>query len=131
MTRLAIQLGVRKNIEFTGRLATSKAQELISNAAAMIMPSKMESFGIPYYEAMALGCPVVAADKDFSREALGDAGLFAEEDSPGAFATQIAKILKPGKLRSRLVDEGTIRYQQRCTTWTKIAKEFLNILKEM
>ena len=63
----ARSLGVIEHFEFLGRV--DDVRGLLAGASVLVMPSKLESFGLPYYEAMATGCPVVAADLDFAREA--------------------------------------------------------------
>ena len=45
-------------------------------ASALVYPSFFEGFGLPPLEAMAHGCPVVAARAGAMPEVLGDAALF-------------------------------------------------------
>lgn len=61
-------LGLNKIILNLGKLEYKKLQEYYFNANAAIIPSLLESYGLPYYEAMHYRLPILASDLDFSRE---------------------------------------------------------------
>jgi glycosyltransferase involved in cell wall biosynthesis len=50
--------------------------ELYRRAAALLLPSRFEGFGLPVLEAMASGTPVVLSDDPALREVAGDAGCY-------------------------------------------------------
>jgi alpha-1,3-rhamnosyl/mannosyltransferase len=52
--------------------------ELYRRAAALVLPSRHEGFGVPVLEAMASGTPVVVSDDAALREVAGDAGVYGE-----------------------------------------------------
>ena len=66
---------------------------LYRNAAAVIVPSRHEGFGLPVVEALSLGAPVVASDIPALREVGGRAARFAPPDAPEQFAAQLCVIL--------------------------------------
>jgi glycosyltransferase involved in cell wall biosynthesis len=49
---------------------------LYRRAAALLLPSRFEGFGIPVLEAMASGTPVILSDDPALREVAGDAGVY-------------------------------------------------------
>ena len=51
---------------------------LYRRAAALVLPSRFEGFGVPALEAMASGTPVVLSDDPALREVAGDAGVYGE-----------------------------------------------------
>jgi glycosyltransferase involved in cell wall biosynthesis len=72
--------------ELRGYVEKSQLAELYRGAAALVLPSRFEGFGLPVLEAMASGTPVVAADEPALREVGGDAVVYAENGDFGAAA---------------------------------------------
>ena len=60
------------------------------------MPSKAEGFGIVYLEALACGKPVLAGNKDGSRDALndGELGLLVDPDDTAEIASEVIRVLR-------------------------------------
>jgi len=62
-------------------------------ADVFTLPSRTESFGLTYLEAMACGRPCVAPGDAVRREVIGDAGLYADPADPAAYAAALAAAL--------------------------------------
>jgi alpha-1,3-rhamnosyl/mannosyltransferase len=58
-----------------GRVPAADRNGLLRMAEAMVFPSRYEGFGAPLIEAMALGCPVIAADSTCIPGIVDGAGL--------------------------------------------------------
>jgi len=56
---LAIKLGLN-NVHFIGRVDRNKAPRLFSSSHVYVMPSRHETFGVVFAEAIASGLPVIA-----------------------------------------------------------------------
>ncbi len=72
---LVTELGLNDHVHRFGRVDREVLDLLIARAEALVFPSEFEGFGIPILEAMALGCPVLAADATAVPEVLGNAGI--------------------------------------------------------
>jgi glycosyltransferase involved in cell wall biosynthesis len=75
---------------------------LYRNAAALVMPSTYEGFGLPVLEAMGLGTPVICARASSLPEVGGDAGLWVDPDSDAQLAAAISRVLSDERLRGTL-----------------------------
>jgi len=75
---------------------------LYTRARMLIFPSLFEGFGIPLVEAMAAGCPVVAADATATPEVLAGAGLLFDPTSPRAIAEAIERVWCDAPLRQKM-----------------------------
>jgi len=79
-----ISLGLDGAVLRTGRVPRGDLDALIGRATALVFPSRYEGFGLPVLEAMAAGCPVIAADATALPEVVDGVGtLVAPDDIPG------------------------------------------------
>ncbi|MBB6048858.1 glycosyltransferase family 4 protein [Armatimonas rosea] len=77
------------NAVFLGRLTDTELRAAYAEAQAYCFPSLYEGFGYPPLEALAQGCPVVAADIPVLREVLGSDATFASPHDPAALAAAL------------------------------------------
>jgi glycosyltransferase involved in cell wall biosynthesis len=106
---LARDLGVADRVRFTGFVADADLAALYSGAAAVVLPSLYEGFGVPVIEAMACGAPVVCSNTTSLREVAGDAALLVDPEREDAIADGLARVLADDDLRGRLVAAGRAR----------------------
>lgn len=84
LAALARRLDVLECVTFVGPLPHAALAERYRRAAALVLPSREEGFGLVLVEAMGCGCPVVASDIPSLRDLLlgGQAGrLFRAGDA--------------------------------------------------
>lgn len=117
--------------DFLGSVPQQKAIDLIRRSAVFVMPSWLESFGLPYYEALSLGTPVVAADRPCAREACGDAALYADPRSGEEFATCVDRVLGSPGTAEDLRKRGKARYDAVALTWPEVTRRYVGLLEEL
>ena len=122
---LAVSLGLQDVFHPVGFVATADLPKLYASAAAFVMPSTGEGFGIVFLEAMACGTPVLAGNRDGSVDALdgGRLGLLVDPLDPNAIAAGILQLLRQqgpplwfnrGQLSEAVTDHfGPAAFQQR------------------
>jgi glycosyltransferase involved in cell wall biosynthesis len=96
-------------IRMPGYVDEPAKQDLYRQASMLILPSFDEGFGIPALEAMAMGVPVIAADRGAFPEVLGDAGILVDPDDAAAIADAMRRVLTDAPLRRRMADQGVQR----------------------
>lgn len=124
----ARNLHVLSQFEFCGPQPAREARAMMAGAAVMVMPSRLETFGLPFFEAMQLGCPLVVSDLEFAREACGEAALYAAPSSGEDFADRIAAILASYQVGRQLSAAGKKRFDQIYVPWSEIARRYLNLI---
>ncbi len=111
--------GVRR----LGRVSDGELKALYRGALALAFPSFAEGFGLPALEAMALGCPVIAASAGALPEVCGDAALYVDPaDAPG-WTAALQRIATDPVLRRSLSERG--RAQARRFRWATAADALL------
>ncbi len=101
--------GLPAPARWIGRRGDAELRTLYAGAACFVFPSLDESFGLPAVEAMACGCPVVAARAGSLPELCGDAALLVDPADPGDIAAAVARVLDEPGLADRLRAAGRAR----------------------
>ncbi len=111
-----------------GRLPAGLLPGLMAAAAAVVVPSLYEGFGLPALEAMAAGVPVVAADRSSLPEVCGGAGWLVEPDG-GALADGLVHVLDGGGEVDARVAAGRARAAG--FTWERSAAGHARVWREV
>jgi glycosyltransferase involved in cell wall biosynthesis len=116
------------SVTFEGWTEPDELAAHYRRAELFLVPSRYEPFGIVALEAIASGCPVVAAETGGLPEAVGDCGILVAPDNPGALADAAERALRSdvrADLRAAMpahVDQHRI---------DRIATDYLHVLRRV
>jgi glycosyltransferase involved in cell wall biosynthesis len=94
------------HVELPGYVSDDKRVDLYRRALVFVLASHEEGFGIPAVEAMAIGVPVIAADRGALPEAVGDAGLLVDSSDARALAAALEAVLGSADRRAQMREAG-------------------------
>lgn len=114
---------------YIGRVSDQELRALYGAAACFVFPSLYEGFGLPPVEAMACGCPVVAADIPVLHEICGPAALYADPLDPEAIARGVTYLLDTPAMAEDMRAAGLARAAG--YTWDRAAQSLLEIARNM
>ena len=112
-----------RGVDLRGWVDQADLVELYRSAAAVLLPSRYEGFGMPVLEAMASGVPVVLSDDAALREVAGDAGVYA---AGGDFAGAVRRALAD---RQRFVRAGLERAEG--FSWERTARLTVEVYRKV
>lgn len=96
----ALKAGVASITEINDA-TDAQIDALLRGATALLHPSRAEGFGLPVFEALAAGCPVIASPLPVFKECLGEAVIYADPDTPYQWSEAINRLLTENSENSR------------------------------
>jgi rhamnosyl/mannosyltransferase len=121
---LASALGIRGQTMFLGTQGAPEIARLLHGCETMVLPSRMEPFGIALIEAMACKAPVVATRVGGIPEIVEHekSGILVEPENPEALTAGLRRVLTDLDLRNRIVENGYAKViGQFCSTHNGVA----------
>lgn len=124
LTALARELGLERQVTFTGQRSRSQLRYYYSAANAFITTPWYEPFGITPVEAMACGTPVIGAAVGGIKHTVvdGKTGYLVPPKDPEAVARRLAALHHDPVHARRLGEEGMRRAYQHYT-WRNVAAQ--------
>jgi L-malate glycosyltransferase len=119
--------GLNKNIELVGFQSLNTVYQLMKESKVLVLPSKLEGFGIVIIEAYACGIPVVTVHNKLNAATEfvmhNKTGLIAE-NNPSSLANNIKNLLNNESLR-KIMAKNAKKYVKNFE-WSKITKDLEN-----
>lgn len=119
---------VEDRVRWFGWRSSEEMAGLRAGAAAALITSRKEGFGLPVLEAMAAGTPVIAADIPALRETGGDAAEYRDLGLVGGWADAVHRLLDEPTHAARLAAAGRRRAAE--FTWEKTASAVRDVWRE-
>jgi glycosyltransferase involved in cell wall biosynthesis len=119
LATLARERGV--GLHLPGFVSDQTLAALYRGAAAAVLPSRHEGFGLPALEAMACGTPLVAGRSGNLPDLCGDAALLVPAGDPRELAVALGVVLGDAALAARLRVAGPRRAA--AFSWRRCAEE--------
>lgn len=119
--RLVDALGASR-CEFHRNVSRQQLGDLYARSLFSVQLSVEEGFGMPYIEALSMGCVVVAVDQPLTRELLERGAVLVEDGDARSIADQLARATTPA--------EAVRRAQASRYSWDSFAAGIARILME-
>ena len=128
LERQVEQAELSDTVTFEGWTEPDELAAHYRTAELLLVPSRYEPFGIVALEAIASGCPVVAARTGGLPEAVGDCGVLVSRDDPDALADAVERAL-----RSDVQDELRVAMPAHVARHRidRIATDYLHTLRQV
>lgn len=126
--QLIERYGKDSEVRRIGFVPEEELVKIYNLATVYCQPSFYEGFGLPVLEAMACGCPVVAAKVASLPEICGQAAILVDPKDYNGIAKGIEKVIQDEKTRETLIKKGLI--QAKKFSWRKTALETLKVYRE-
>ncbi len=117
-----------ERIHLPGYVSREESRELLRHAAAFVLASEAEGFGLPLAEAVSCGTPAVASDIPVLRESGGDAVLYSPVTDPEALAGALAEALDPD-VATRLRARAAVRAPE--LRWGPVVDAWVELLERV
>jgi hypothetical protein len=116
--------GVRARITLAGRLPQPEVDRWLQTADVFVAPSRYESFGLIFAEAMRWGTPVVGTTAGGIPEVVEHdrSGVLVPPESPAELAAAVAGLLADPERRGRLGAAGRRRVETEFGTETMVGR---------
>jgi glycosyltransferase involved in cell wall biosynthesis len=123
------RLGIEAATLFVPYVAPKLLPNLYAGADLLVMPSRIEGFGLPVLEAMASGTPVVCSWAASLPEVAGGAALYFDPSSAEELADTIEKVLSSSDLQESLRTKGLERAKQ--FTWEESTRKHVELYQRL
>lgn len=122
LERKVESMGLGNSVLFLHNVSDGELAGLYGDALALVMPSRMEGFGLPVLEAMQRGCLVAAANIEVFREIAGDIPVYFEPTDVNELANVLESIATGRIKNAKEKKEKGIQHAKKYS-WQKMARQ--------
>lgn len=125
---LARDLAIADRLYLLQDFRSADLPAVYNAAAALVLPSHYEGFGLPVLEAFACGAPVIISDRASLPEIAGGAAALCDPDDIESIAHAIRRVLAESDYRQSLVRKGFARVKE--FSWPQCARRTLQVYRQ-
>ncbi len=111
-----------------GNVSDDELASYYAGATALVHPALLEGFGLPFVEAMASGCPVIATDESIP-EPIADVALGFPVGDAEAASAHLQRVLDDDAFRSNLIERGKRVVGE--LTWDRTARATADVYRQV
>ena len=127
--QIAKNLGVKKDVIFTGYVPPEDLNSLFGGAELFVFPPIYEEFGAPILEAMADGTPVIASNVSSIPEITNGAAKLIDPYDVEGMGKAILNLISNKSKQEKLIKKGL--EQAKKFTWQKCAEQTLGVYEKI
>lgn len=121
---------IRDHVVFAKNPNQTDLVRLYTNALALVIPSRIEGWGLPAGEALWCGTPAICSTAPVFHEVCGDLGLYFDPDDPDALATLVDRLMQDTAYRENLRRQ-IADAKPRLRTWKNVASDILAAVRSI
>lgn len=122
--------GIQDRLVFIDNPNQTDLVRLYQGALALVMPSKLEGWGLPAGEALWCGTPTICSTAEALREVCGDLAVYFEPEDASHLAQIIHKLMTDQEF-SRDLRKKISNAKPTLRTWQMVAQETLEALQKI
>jgi glycogen(starch) synthase len=111
LVALAASLGLASRVELRGWMTSQAVADVMAGALAVVVPSRMEAFGLVALEAWRSAAPLLMTERGGARSFVRDGvdGILIDPEDTPRFASTLARLTSDAALRASLSAAGRRR----------------------
>lgn len=123
-------LGLQQIIKNIGTVASPQIPSLYNQCDALIMPTLLESYGLPYVEAMYHQKTVFTSNLDFAQDVCGDAAYYFDPLDANSILDSIKEAFEDEETRFQKIQKGNFKISQ-LLTWSQVFNRYQDLLESL
>lgn len=113
-----------------GRIEQDKTSAIYNRCDALLLPTLLESYGIPYLEAAHAKLPIFTSDLDFAHAMNGETAWYFDPLSAESILQTIESAFSDSSMLQQKVDKAFKKVSE-VRSWEEITEKYLEILRKL
>jgi glycosyltransferase involved in cell wall biosynthesis len=122
---------LQKHIVNVGPLKQSEVANYYCSSDAFFLPTLLETFGLPYIEAMHFGLPILTSDLDFARFVCGESAEYFDPWNTDDILKKIMDLKNNPGLRETLISKGKLQFRRFSKSWSEITADVVHEMENL